>query len=135
MLTYRLGSCLSIAVLIFAGACGSPHAAEGDRERQATPITEAIHAGGTRLQFKVGCANELVSETEVKLVEERDDAVVLSATRVPAPDGIYPGCVQGYYVDLQAPLGDRLLLDQDGDVIEIRQVVELEASDQFREVG
>jgi len=131
MLTYRLGSCLSIAVLIFAGACGSPHAAEGDREWQATPISEAIHAGGTRLQFKVPCASEL----EVKLVEERDDAVVLSATRVPAPDGIYPGCVQGYYVDLQAPLGDRLLLDQDGDVIEIRQVVELEANDQFREVG
>ena len=102
------------AVLVLAvGACGSS-GAPAPPERVATPITEVRHDGGTLITFSVGCARDL----DVTLVAERDDAVVLSATHLrPAPDEESPACLQPFYVELDAPLADREVLDQDGNVI------------------
>ena len=121
-----LAACVTIACL---GACGAPDG-RGSPERRPSPISEAVHAGGTALEFNVPCAPDL----EVRLVAEHEDTVVLSATHLPPPDGIYPACLEGYYVTLAAPLDDRALVDQSGNLIDVRQVGQLEATDGLREV-
>ena len=77
--------------------------------RGPVEITEASDAGGARLQLNVGSCN---GEPEVTVLEQTDTDVRVEITSTtPAPGWGGDACLDGLELTLDAPLGDRPLVD------------------------
>lgn len=94
-------------------------APEESTVRGPVEVWEAYTGGGTGLQLTVGSCN---GEPEVTVLEQTDDEVRVEITSsTPAPGWPGEDCLDGLELTLDAPLGDRTLVDlSTGDTVGVR---------------
>lgn len=93
-------------------------APEESTVRGPVEIWEAYTTGGTGLQLTVGSCN---GEPEVTVLEQTDSEVRVEITSTtPAPGWPGEDCLDGLELTLDAPLGDRALVDvTTGDIVAV----------------
>ena len=93
-------------------------APEESTVRGPVEITEATATGGTTLQLHVDSCN---GEPEVTVLEQTDDEVRVEITSTtPAPGWGGDDCLDGLELSLDAPLGNRALVDlSTGDLVAV----------------